>query len=208
MKRTQEKIAQAVQSYLETGDASDLVALPARIENRIKRFGNATLWAFAANSSIFSVKVSGRARDLDPELRDLLLPIAALQEYGTSEEIAATIGDFRRVIEKLGDEAPPILEETVADLDRTRAAMETAERILRDLKWKFVLKTRKAKRIDNRDAEGFFAACVRAVYKHLKKGDTIYTRKNIAATLAPWFDEEELSPDSGAPIYMAIYKGK
>jgi|GEM_PF-2608935 len=212
MKRTQEKIAQAVQSYLETGDASALVALPARIENRIKRCGNAMLWAFAANSSIFSVKVSGRARDLAPGLRDLLLPIAALKEYGTSEEIAATIGDFKRVIEKMGDEAPPILEEKVADLERTRAAMATAEEILHDANWKFDLKTGKAKRIEKRDAEGFFAACVRAIYKapakRLNNGNTTFIREKIAATLAPWFDEEELSSASGAPIYRVIDKGE
>jgi hypothetical protein len=186
-------------------DPSDLID-----ENKVKRWINASLWKWAANQSYFSVEWSGGALDVVGELRGLLFPIAALQEYGTSAKIAEQIGDFRRVIEKLGDEAPPVLEETVADLERTRAAMAKAEKILADAGWKFDLKTRKAKRDEKRDAEHFFAACVRAAYKakRMKRGNSKLVREKIAATLAPWFDNDdgELSPDSGKPIYMAIYK--
>ncbi len=183
---------------------------PAGTSPKTKRWINATMWTWAANQSFFNVEFSGGALDIVGELRDLLLPIAALQEFGTSEKITATIGDFKRVIEKLGDEAPPILEEKVADLERTREAMAKAEKILADANWKFDLKTRKAKRIAKSDSERFFTACVRAAYKakRMKRGNSAYVRTKIAATLAPWFADEELSSKSGGPIYRAIDKGE
>jgi hypothetical protein len=166
-------------------------------------------------------------------LQSLLLPLIALQELGDAETLRRKRGEIQEVAEKLRglvdsfsslNPTESIFEkEWKAQFDRLGAnlqrhidRMTKAEEILKKAGWNFDSKTRKAKR--DRDGKGkdLLTECVWAIYTESYREEyggasaakKLSIRRKIAAVLAPYFDATELSPESGAPIYMAIYKGE
>jgi hypothetical protein len=89
-----------------------------------------------------------------------------------------------------------------------------AEAYINDVGWKY--NDGKVYRIRGGQGKDLLTECVwdiyannyRTEYPNLPSGKKASIRRKIAAVLAPYFDSAELSPESGAPIYMAIYKGR
>jgi len=156
-----------------------------------------------------------------------------LQEIGNADryrtanrELQETAGRIRNVVDNLPSLNPTdsIFEkEWKAQFDRlsgnfqrTAARMERAEECLKKAGWKFDPKSGKLKRIRGGKGKDLLTECVWAIYttKYRKEygkatdAKKQAIRRKISAELAPYFDPAELSPRTGSPIYMAIYKGE
>jgi predicted Zn-ribbon and HTH transcriptional regulator len=190
-------------------------------ENGITRWINASTWMMTTNQSLLNLEWPGDAPDMIGELWDLLFPVAALQEFGCVEEITAKIDNVKKAIEIVKnfpkrEQTVSDLEETSADLEEQGTQLAMAEKILSEAGWKFNLETRRASRIGKHKGKDLLVECVWEIYtkkyrKDYRKASTarkMSIRRKIASALASYFDATELSPESGAPIYMAIYKGE
>ncbi len=167
-------------------------------------------------------------------VRKLLAPIGALRLLAddvalpVSEQLKQKIVAVQSVVNIselfLGDD--PLFEHSSIWADGERDATESilnrmkerleychrraleAEKILARAGRKFNPATRKIVRIAGHAGRDLLGECVWMIYKKEYKVDrnTFATRRKIAAKLARYFDMTELSPKSGAPIYMTIYK--
>lgn len=166
-------------------------------------------------------------------LQSLLLPLITLQEMGNAEKYRAAEHALQEAAEKirnLVDNLPSLnptqsifekewkaqFDRLSGNLQRTATRMERDEKILEKYGRKFDPKTRKVKRIRDGEGKDLLTECVWAIYttEHREeysgasKAKKLFIRRKIAAVLAPYFDAKELRLKSGAPIYMAIYKGE
>lgn len=162
-------------------------------------------------------------------LQNLLLPVWGLQFYGSVDAIrekkdtvlkaAAIVGDFPGLM-MMNTSHWAIyalnLKHFAVHLEHVISRLEDAEKKLQREGWRFNPATRKTSRIAGHKGRDFLAECVWAIYtaKHREEysgasdAKKLSIRRKIAAVLAPYFNAPELSPASGAPIYMAIYKGE
>lgn len=185
-----------------------------------ERCSHATTWLVGAGNTIMRSERHTESVSMLGELRDLLLPVAALQFYGSVEENTAEISSVTMTIEIVKRNYPRWekvhleLEKIAADLKERTTQLAEAEKILASKGWKFDTGTRKVSRkAKGHRGKDLLKECVWAIYtaKHQEKGNNIYTRQKIAETLAPFVDAKELRTDNKAPlppIYNAIYKGE
>jgi len=171
--------------------------------------------------------------DAAGDLQNLLLPIVALKYYEPVDVLQGKRADVLRAIAIFRTfpghfvgtpdggrrEVSPLdgseFERFAAHLQQVASRLEDAGKKLRREGWKFNPATKKVSRIAGHKGRDLLAECVRAVYMAEHRGEydgasttkKLSIRRKIAVVLAPYFDAMELAPESGAPIYMAIYKG-
>jgi hypothetical protein len=166
-------------------------------------------------------------------LQSLLLPLIMLQEMGNADryrevnrELQEAAEKIRNIVDKLPSLYPEgsfFEKEWKAQFDRlsekwqrTAARMERAEESLKKAGWRFDSKTRRLKRFREGEGKDLLTECVWAIYatKHQEeyrkatKAKQRSIRRKIGEELSPYFDSAELSAESGAPIYMTIWKGE
>jgi len=109
-----------------------------------------------------------------------------------------------------------LLADLFTPLMLRRAHGDGADDILKMHGFKYNPQTRRATRIRDGEGKDLLSECVwrlysmryRAEYRKASPAKKSEIRQKIGTALAPWFDEAELSPKTGCPIYSAIWNGE
>ena len=163
----------------------------------------------------------GGVLDMVGELRKLLIPILALQVYGSATEITAKIDTVANTIKIVRDhndfredfperkQTISDLEKIIADMEEDRPRMEEAERFLAEAKWKYDPDVKKIRELPGGEkgrTGGFLARCCVAVYVDQYYGQklTAGVLQDIKKHLSEFFPEEYLDASRKGSIYWAV----
>jgi len=150
------------------------------------------------------------------ELPELLSWVQFLREHGHADAVERKAKMARELLADMDGEARRGRRDhytamffaggQAEGLSAKVALARKAEKELKRFGWR-MNEAGKVTRIRAGIGADLLAECVWEIYskEHARDGNTLPVRQKIAAALAPYFDADELSTKSKAPLYMAIY---
>jgi len=147
---------------------------------------------------------------------EILYLVRSIRERGRPDAVERKANAVRDTLEDMREQARKgrrdhytamfMIEMTANNLAADIARAREAEEHLKQLGWRMD-EAGKVSRIRKGRGADLLAECVWDLYtkEHAREGNTLPVREKIAAALAPFFDADELSAESDAPIYRAIY---